>query len=151
MFNEVLFGFTFIRTGQPLLNRNWVQIIVVSANYLLKLFSCAVVFMLICYGKMKLVERGRMGENIFWKQFKTAFDVVYHMCLNRADGNMLRSPFVSSKLRVFGVLGIAFLVFHRFFFNISCLSKVCFGVCMPTFTFMLLKTTVSKYNLTYVF
>ena len=37
----------------------------VPANFLLKLFSCAVVFMLICHENMRLVQGERSRENLF--------------------------------------------------------------------------------------
>ena len=111
-------GPLFIQISQLLLSRNWVKKIVWNAKFPLNLFSCTVVFMLICHENIQLVEGERGRENIFWKQSQTAFCVFYHIHLNRAKWTILRSLPVSSKLSVF--LTISSVRVYHFFSGFSC-------------------------------
>ena len=133
-------GSIFVQIRRWLLNRYWVLKIVLSAYSLLKLFTCLVVFMLSCYGKMRLVERVCIGENLFWKQFQTAFDVLYHICLKDADRNKLRPPSVCSKLKEFSAFSMDCVsCFSSLFFYIFWMSMVYNGIGVSNYTSTLLK------------
>ena len=66
----------------------------------MKLFSCAIIFILICHDNMRLVEGERSRENIFWNLTQTVFGLLFHIYLKLADTRIMRSISISSKLRL---------------------------------------------------
>ena len=56
---------------------------------------------MLCFEKTQLVERERIGENIFWKQSLKEERLLYHICMKLADAKIFRPSPVGSKLREF--------------------------------------------------
>ena len=78
----------------------------VAVNFVLKLLSCVVVFLLIGHVNIWLVQGERSRENIFWNQSQIVFGLFYHIYLNRAEWWELRPFSVQSKLREFLVFSM---------------------------------------------
>ena len=93
--------------------------------------SCTVVSLLTCHGKMRLVERVRIGENMFWKQPQTVFGVLFYICMKDADRTILRPSPVCSKLRqslmISGVLVSCFSSWFLSFPDAFRCVWTCFG------------------------
>ena len=66
MYNEIITGFIFYTYMKGIIKQKLdLKKIVHSTIFLLKLFSCAIIFRLICHEKMQSVEGERSRENFF--------------------------------------------------------------------------------------
>ena len=110
----------------------------IEMNFLLKLFSCAVIFMHIYHENKRLVEGKRSRENIFWKQLQKVFGIYYTIIyVWNLQMQTYYDPLqhVQSWEDFWQFLRIAFLRFSNF----SRSSEACSGMPQHVHTQKLLK------------